>query len=242
MSPAFDDALENFFQNAEVKEKLSKILGDGYKIWEVSIRLSTGHDEGLYFHQDAPGEVGLSIFLTDQDDGGGTTTVVPRSHRLNVSPEEISFGRIVKLFKGPLRRLLVPITGRTGDSFIFLKKTWHGRVSNSGGKEGLAIMIGLFPVGYKFRPFPCPEEILNKLGPNLRLRMDPNRGFENAADNLGRKFVTGSAASRSILIDNFYAKPTFPGYLGRLVLIAPLRFAKVVRKITRALFSTQIQQ
>ena len=132
LSSAFDDALDKFFEHPDTQEKLGRILGDGYRIWEVSIRLSTGNDKGLYFHQDAPGEVGLSIFLTDQNDGGGTTTVVPGSHRWSVGPDEVGFGRLLNFFHRPMRRLLKPITGYRGDSFVFLKKTWHGRrIGNS---------------------------------------------------------------------------------------------------------------
>lgn len=204
ISDVFDSSLERFFSHPDTRKKLASLLGRKYKIWECSIRRAKKADSGLYFHQDSKGEVGLSIFLTDQPDFGGTTAVVPGSHRWPFNPSEIG---IANTLRRPLfRPLLRPIKGKKGESFFFFKKTWHGRVENSKETEGIAIMIGLFPVGYEFRPFNCPKEVLAKLGPTLQGLLDPDSGFSEHADFQGKRMVLGDESDRSALVDGLYPK------------------------------------
>lgn len=186
LSDDFDRVIENFFNNNKFKEILENIIGKEYKLWTCSVRLAKGNDNGLGFHNDSPGEIGITILLEDQDNEEGTTSVISGSHRWPITSQETKCESVpTKL----LKPFSTAITGDMGDVFLFFKKTLHGRIAHSKNKSGLAIMMGLFPIGYTFTPYQVPQNILEKVGSETRRLMS----HENLklVNNNGLHIVTG---------------------------------------------------
>jgi non-heme Fe2+,alpha-ketoglutarate-dependent halogenase len=66
--------------NPLVREFLTEVLGENYKIWDVSARRASSGDRGLYLHQDGPGQVNLFLSLDDNLRGDGASIFLPSSH------------------------------------------------------------------------------------------------------------------------------------------------------------------
>lgn len=186
LSDKFDTIMEKFFNNQKFKSVLESVIGKNYKLWTCSVRLAKGEDSGLGFHNDRAGEVGVTILLENQLDEKGTTSVIAGSHKWPVTSQETKSESIPTSFLKPFSK---PITGEAGETFLFFKKTLHGRIAHKSKKSGLAIMIGIYPVGYTFTPYKVPDEILNKVGPeSKRLMSDDNLKLIN---NIGEYLITG---------------------------------------------------
>ena len=186
LSENFDQVIEKFFSHPVFKSILENTIGKNYKLWTCSIRLAKGKDNGLGFHNDSPGEIGITILLEDQLDEKGTTSVIPGSHRWPVTSQEIKFESIPTKLLKPFSKA---VTGLAGDTYFFFKKTLHGRVSHNSSKSGIAIMIGIFPVGYCFTPYKVPNSVLSKVGPETRRLMSDDK-FEQINDE-GKCIITG---------------------------------------------------
>ena len=78
-----DEYLNKIIINHEFISTFEKILGKNFKIWEISTRYSMGYDKGLEMHSDGRGQMNFIMYLNDQLDPEGVTTVWPRSHLLN---------------------------------------------------------------------------------------------------------------------------------------------------------------
>ena len=164
-SKEIDDKLEIILKNEIIRKVLIETIGEDYKIWSSSIRVAKGNDSGLGFHTDSNGEVGLHILLDDQIDERGTTSLIPGSHLWSLSAGENTLATIpTKIFK----IFSKSFTGKKGDVFIFFNKTLHGRIAHNSTKIGKALMISLFPVGYKYKPYDLPEETEEQLSSYLR--------------------------------------------------------------------------
>jgi len=186
LSEDFDRIMEKFFTHPTFKSLMEEVIGKNYKLWTCSIRLAKGKDNGLGFHNDSPGEIGISILLEDQYDEKGTTSVIPGSHKWPVTSQEMKFESIPTKLLQPFSRA---ITGKAGDTFLFFKKTLHGRVSHKSSNSGIAIMLGIFPVGYCFTPYKVPSSVLSKVGPETR-RLMSGESFKAIGDK-GMCIVSG---------------------------------------------------
>ena len=145
------------------------------------------------WHRDWRGEVGIALLLTDVPTGGNSgTALLPGSHTWPYCPRRHT-QLSEKNLLGPLRvsglswlvrklsffarrlgrRMLgnaVEATGCRGDFFIFFNDTWHGRMPNLHGREGMLLFLGTFPTEF---PFPDdvtlpPADVMARLPPALR--------------------------------------------------------------------------
>lgn len=142
----FDSILNDILTHPIIKNVILSILGEGYKIWEISARYSLPGDTGLGIHQDAYGQMNLAIRLNDLDDCNGVTSFLPKSHLISRFAHKISWARpeIANRFSKALHF-------GNSDFAVFLNKTWHGRTKNTGTKIKKIILIGMFPAGAKFQ-------------------------------------------------------------------------------------------
>jgi putative 2OG-Fe(II) oxygenase len=196
-----DLILENIMTNKYVKESLAAILGEGYKAWELSARRSNAIDHGLRLHEDAIGEFGISVLLNDQFDAYGATSLVPKSHRSKVGCREAG----VEDYLRPsfMKQFCRPVTGSAGDVFFFFKKTWHGRIQSTRPAYSDCLLFGLFPAGYRFKPFHIPLSDLQRLPDELKRLLRTDEGCSFESDNYCR--VNGNIRSDR-MIDLIYKK------------------------------------
>ena len=80
-SPVVDEVIEAALSSPVVQHLLRCVLGSGYRIWYNQARRANPEARALRMHQDRPGEVSLSILLSDTPTTAGTTSFLPRSHR-----------------------------------------------------------------------------------------------------------------------------------------------------------------
>ncbi len=157
--PILDQELDCFFQNQIISDILNKVIGSDYQIWELSARTSNPNDKGLSLHQDARGELGISILLDDQLSKSGTTALIKGSHRFPVGCRESG----IEEYLSPkiMSPFITPATGIAGDVYIFFKKTWHGRIrKKKTTPPTTALIFGLFPTSCDFKRFNIPEDVL----------------------------------------------------------------------------------
>lgn len=144
--PKIVTLLEKIVSDKNVKYILQSALGPDYKIWQIDFRRSMQGDKGLQLHQDGRGQLNLSILLSDNSSGEGTTIFLPGSHfvpqRIRDLQAELSPG----LFKF-LGFIFSSLTGKKGDISFFFNRTWHGRNPNISGEFNDMILIGFFPAG-----------------------------------------------------------------------------------------------
>lgn len=196
-----DLLLEKIMTDKRVKGALTLLLGEGYKAWEFSARRSHAVDQGLRLHQDAIGEFGVSVLLHDQNDAYGTTSLVSRSHRTRVSCKEA--GAQDYLRPSFMRYFTDPVVGSAGDVFFFFKKTWHGRVQSAKAESSDCLIFGLFPTGYRYKPFDIPPENMRELPNELRRLLRTDEGL--VIENEGFYRVQGDVRNDRI-IDLIYLK------------------------------------
>jgi putative 2OG-Fe(II) oxygenase len=186
ISSDLDQIMEKFFSNKIFKEVLECNIGKNYKLWTCCIRLAKGNDNGLGFHSDSKGEIGVTILLEDQIDEKGTTSVIRGSHKWPISSQETKSESIPTKILKPFS---TAITGKAGDTILFFKKTLHGRIAHGQKKPGIAIMAAIFPTGYMFTPYNVPQEILDKVGPETNRLM--SKDTLEDINNTGTFTVTG---------------------------------------------------
>lgn len=196
-----DLLLEKIMTDRLVKGALTLLLGEGYKAWELSARRSNAVDRGLRLHEDAIGEFGISVLLNDQYDAYGTTALVPRSHRSKVRCREAG----VEDYLRPsfMRRFTDPVIGSAGDVYFFFKKTWHGRIKSIKNVSSDSLIFGLYPSGYRFKPFDIPMAYMNELPDELKRLLRTDEGL--VAQNDGYFIVQGDVRNDRI-IDLIYRK------------------------------------
>ncbi|EQA52266.1 putative 2OG-Fe(II) oxygenase [Leptospira kmetyi] len=142
-----DSLLEEILTNVSIRETLKWIVGDDYKIWEISARYSLPGDNGLGLHQDAWGQMNLAFALNDQQNGEGSTAFLKGSHLLPRWSNYISWKRpkIANLFT-------VPLILKNSDYAFFINRTWHSRRKNGGGEVKKILLFGFFPNGGTYKP------------------------------------------------------------------------------------------
>ena len=116
-----------------------EILGENFKIWEISSRISIGTDRGLSMHQDAKGQMNFWFILSDQLKPSGVTAFLPQSHLLGRIASKVGWSPI-----NISRFFLKPLLGKDGDFAFFINKTWHARLPNLSGEDNFTLAIGMF--------------------------------------------------------------------------------------------------
>ena len=81
LCPELDRIIDRVLGNSVLQTLLTRILGEGYRIWTAQIRRAEVNARPLRMHQDKRGEIGLGILLSDVLDLDGTTVFVKGSHR-----------------------------------------------------------------------------------------------------------------------------------------------------------------
>jgi putative 2OG-Fe(II) oxygenase len=157
-----DDVIEAALSSPVVQYLLVSALGSGYRIWYSQARRANPGGRALRIHQDRPGEMTLSILLSDAPSMAGTTAFVPRSHRW---PRVL--GSFPLLSPHYIKNKLVGATGVPGDAYLFYNTTWHGRL-RSDGVARTSIFITFLPRSACETGRYPPGEMLQRLGPSLR--------------------------------------------------------------------------
>jgi putative 2OG-Fe(II) oxygenase len=213
--PILDQELDVFFQHQIVSALLNKVIGPDYLIWELSARTSNSTDKGLSLHQDAKGELGISILLDDQLHKSGTTALIKGSHRFPVGCRESG----IEQYLSPklMAPFVTPVTGNAGDVYIFFKKTWHGRIKkNKAFPPTTALIFSLFPSSYDFQRFNIPENILTPIPSFTKGHLvctSSLNSFEKKLDCLMDKLY-----DRQFYINSFFWKttPLFKHFLDKI--------------------------
>jgi putative 2OG-Fe(II) oxygenase len=149
----------------------------------VNIRRHTPGSQGQPLHQDAPGELGLSVLVTEHPTLDGATVFLPGSHQWPIDYSDVG----VTLVPRRLRRFLGGATGRPGDVSLFFNRTWHGRYP--GDTPATAILMSFFAIGARYPIHEPPPAILEPLHPELRRLLDPHDGVRWVEGN--KVVVTG---------------------------------------------------
>lgn len=161
-SPAMDVVLDGLLSRSVVRDLLNRVLGDRYRLWYCQIRRAETNSRPLRMHQDQPGELGMSILLSDVRSQRGTTVFLRGSHRwpriINslpiVSPRRIPFWT-----RG--------VQGSPGDLHFFYNDTWHG-ATPARGTPATAIILTFLPAGRDHHARHAPESLRDRVGPSLR--------------------------------------------------------------------------
>ncbi|PJZ28676.1 putative 2OG-Fe(II) oxygenase [Leptospira kmetyi] len=174
-----DFLLNKILTHKSVADTIRGILGEHYKIWEISARYSLPGDNGLGLHQDAWGQMNLAFALNDQSSKEGSTSFLKGSHLLPRWTNFISWAKpgIANLFTKPL-------TLTKSDFAFFINKTWHSRRKNRGTKTKKILLFGFFPIGGKYKPLyqdqfgkidPSCKELIQRLNLNEGVvRLNPD--------------------------------------------------------------------
>jgi len=196
-SPTLDLMFEKILTDPVTSEFLKGLAGSNIKLRGYNIQYFTGvydpkstvgpapsvHD----WHRDSPGEMNISIPLTDFAPDNGATSFIRGSHKLPYSPRwNCLFGLPYNNYIGMkfflkwnifnrilAKKVLKEATGaycEKGDIYFFVNDIWHGREPNLHGKRGMRLMVGAFPTDFPYpdKVNPPSDSILQKLPPNAR--------------------------------------------------------------------------
>jgi len=173
-----DELLEKLVSHQSVKSVLTGVLGGNYKIWQLNARRSEPGDDGLYLHQDAPGETNLALLLSDNSKGHGATAFLPDSHKLPRWAKYVSWSS-VRLASFCLK----PLLGKAGDTAFFFNRTWHMRLKNHSSQHRDVILISFFPSGATYTPYELNDNAISlKDGSELKRLLDPTVGTKKLED------------------------------------------------------------
>ena len=190
-SKTFDRIIEKVVGHPIVRDTLEAVLGRGYKLWQVNLRRHEPGSNGQLLHQDAPGELGLSLLVSDTPSLNGATVFLPHSHRWPINYSDVGLDLRPRL----LRPMLSGATGAAGETSLFFNRTWHGRYPGQGSAS--TILISFFAVGASYPIHEPPPEVLASLGPELQRLLDPTVGVRRTDGN--RVIVDGEINAPSAL-------------------------------------------
>ena len=202
ISSKVDNIMEKFFSNPKLKYILENTLGKGYKLWSCGIRMSLTNSSQLGFHNDAIGESGISILLEDQNDDQGVTCLIPKSH---IWPYQSQQTGIETFPMWIFKSIYASCNGKIGDTFIFFKKTAHGRLPNKKAKPALIMLIALYSQGYSYKPFKIDDKTLSSLGPELRRLLNID-DLEKRSEDKKYEFYIKKENNKNNFIDLLYEK------------------------------------
>ena len=202
-SARLDYFLEKMLTSVQVKDVLKNILGKTYKIWQIDSRISEVGDKGLGLHQDSLGQVNFVFFISNQE-SGGVTGFLPRSHLLPRWARNISWGYapIAKYF-------LTALAGSAGEHAFFFNKTWHARLPNQTGFPKKVIMIAFFPESASYAPDPfMTDSSCSISGRELNRLISVKEGVDILSDNRvlvsSKKLINSNKLPYSIEIEKSF--------------------------------------
>lgn len=240
--PYVGTVVNNIVSDPFVKELLSEILGEGYKIWSISVRRAPPGDPGLYLHQDGVGQVNLFLSLDDNLKGDGASILLPSSHLVKTSMKKWGVEMppaVLGLFPFMFKRL----SGLRGSIGIFSNRTWHGRARNSSPYDHDILSIGFFPAGYNYGDSMSAELISTYSGTELgRLLAGPSDlpgtivSDCECRESGAIKYFDGKIFSLNIENHEFSSKFKKPPKL--LFLLITIRFVMVFMPLARWLRKT----
>lgn len=143
-SPRIAALINKILETSKVKEILYAIVGDEYKLWQINLRRSNHGDPGLEIHQDSPGQINISVLLSDNADGDGATLLVKGSHRVSQRIADLRAKLPPSVIRWT-RPFFSALTGKRGDIAFMSNRCWHGRFPNQSGASRDVLMIGIFP-------------------------------------------------------------------------------------------------
>lgn len=221
--PRLDSMLDEILSNESVRSTLQNILGEDYKIWEISARYSLPGDNGLGLHQDAWGQMNLAFALNDQSNSQGSTSFLSGSHLLPRWSNFISWAK-----PGIANILTKPLVLKNVDYAFFINKTWHSRRKNRGNETKKILLFGFFPTGGKFKPL-YADDVLMRINPSNK-ELVKRIGLKEGVEKLDSGFVkvVSSGASNSVpysvLIENRLYFRFFTPFVYLQVFLAELLF------------------
>ena len=171
IDPSLDFLLTKLITHENVRFVLNYVLGDNYKISQITVRRSIPGDTGLDLHQDAPGETGMILLLTDNLRSDGATSFLSKSHQLPRWSRKISWSSVT--ISSPF---LSPLKGKIGDIGFFFNRTWHARLKNMSKKTHDVLLISFFPHSAIYESTYDEERLKMLNQPELRKLLDPNDG------------------------------------------------------------------
>ncbi|MEM7759579.1 MAG: phytanoyl-CoA dioxygenase family protein [Cyanobacteria bacterium P01_A01_bin.40] len=180
-SAEIDQIIDNLLGRLEIKSILNQILGDGYRIRYAQIRRAEVGAPSGAFHQDIPGEVGLTILLSEIKSNHGTTAFLPGSHRW---PRLLSNFRLLKT--SHLQQFLSGATGSPGEGYLFYNRTWHG-VSQASEVPGTAIILTFLAKSQQTNHRIPESKILSRMPQNLKQALLGHSHFETDSQFLRAK-------------------------------------------------------
>jgi putative 2OG-Fe(II) oxygenase len=199
VSPILDAFVEAIVAQQVVQVLLAAVLGAGYRMWFCQLRQTNPNGQALRIHQDLPGELTLSILLSNIRTMAGTTVFLPGSHRW-----PLHLGA-VPLYPQHVTRWLRGATGVPGDAYVFYNSTWHGRPRARGANT--AILLSFLPPGARQGERHPPADVLEKLGPALQRMMSPAAAGESRGP--------ATEALRQILANEIPIAPLSPWHAVR---------------------------
>jgi putative 2OG-Fe(II) oxygenase len=181
--PLYDNRVTNFVDKIVSDRRfqafLSVILGEGCRIWDISLRRSNPGNKGLYLHQDGVGQVNMAICLDDNQEGIGATALLPSSHLVARSIRDLR-AEVPPIVVNWLSFLFVPLAGKKGDVIFFSNRAWHGRFANLSDTTHDVILIGFFPKGYRYSHH-WPKNLIETCqGKELGKLLASEKDFEGA--------------------------------------------------------------
>jgi putative 2OG-Fe(II) oxygenase len=183
LRPKVDRAIENLVSNPILRSTMERALGAGYKLWQVTLRRAEPGGPGMRLHQDAQGEFGLSVLLTDAPTRNGATSFIRGTHRWPISITDVAMG----VNPAQVPALCSWAGGDAGDAWFFINRTWHGRFANTLSTPAISLMFGFFAQGASYPIHHTPRAQLEAVGPELRRLLDPGVGVKPTAN--GRAIV-----------------------------------------------------
>lgn len=231
--PRIAELLDLVVSSKYVKDVLSGIMGESYKIWQIDYRSSLPGDPGLGVHQDAFAQVNFCIMLTNNPPGDGATCFVRGSHLVKKRLKDLGF--VFPLFLTRyLSIFLTPLSGLRGDIGFFLNRAWHGRCSNLSRNNQDVILFGLFPAGASFRldnPYhkwtpkfldsPAATTLKNLLDPSINTEVLDDGSLCVKPNSNEERIVGGDCFAKSIEFDDSNSKTLFSsmrlGILGSIL-------------------------
>lgn len=176
-----DFLIEKLLTNERVKSILIHMLGEGYKVWEISARYSEPGDPGLALHQDGWGQLNFVYSLNNTGNKDGVTMLLPGTHFLPRIINYISW-RIPK-WGGIFSK---PLIFKGTDYGFFINKTWHGRFSNRSNQTKKIVLIACYPNKGKYRKIYSDlyfENICNDFR-EIKMRLDWRSGTKINDDGM----------------------------------------------------------
>jgi len=173
-----DIFLEKFLTNKDIKNILINVLGEDYKLNNVTMRYADNKSKYLGFHQDNEKAFTIAILLDSISKESSVTTFIKGSHLFNYT-----FGSsLEKLNPKYLSKLSVFATGEKGDLVLFLNKTIHGMKVGNPGKVLLFCFLPEETTIKKYK-FPIETSYNEKYEKALGSETKKLLGIENFNNN-----------------------------------------------------------